>query len=494
MQARLAGFVFLAVALIGCGGQRVPATSRHLPAAVATAPSDAALLRVSRAGGTVQLLHANTLAPQETLIGGGLPPISRLLGASSEDKTVYAADNAGRLLAIDLVARKSRLIPTSARQFSAAPDGTIIGEDSARHPVRYANRVLTTFKASVDRGTTLLRGPGDQLIAVGAKSGTVDVLGESSDGRRLSVPNGRVTTTWAGDLVAVTTDSGVTLVDPAAKAPAHPSRSRARVPSTSVRIRGTPTVATFSPSGHRLYVARKVGGLVMLDRFTRTELRELPLPGVADGLRADRSGRWLLAHGASGDSLWVIDLSRWTVTLRRAGPWSDDLPAVVDGHTLLIRSRADVVAIDLDGATAEQRGVLVGGAADLYLMLPWLPLTTAPPATVAVATPPPASAAATPDTETLPAAPPPPAARADTAAPHGDIYLQVSSSQNAEWAQAFARQLKDGGFPARVVEPKNSDESYRVMVGPYPSREAAESIGKRLGRSYFIVMPGVGGT
>jgi hypothetical protein len=233
----------------------------------------------------------------------------------------------------------------------------------------------------------------------------------------------------------------------------------------------------------------------MLDRFSRTELRELPLPGIADGLRADRSGRWLLAHGASRDSLWVIDLSRWTVTLSRAGPWSDDLPAVVDGHTLLVRSRADVVAIDLDGATAEQRGVLVGGAADLYLMLSWLPLTAAPPATVAMATPPPAPASAAADSE-VPAAPQPPpaAARADSAAPHGDIYLQVSSSQNADWAQAFARQLKDGGFPARVVEPKTSDESYRVMVGPYPSREAAESVGKRLGRSYFIVMPGVGGT
>jgi cell division protein FtsN len=75
----------------------------------------------------------------------------------------------------------------------------------------------------------------------------------------------------------------------------------------------------------------------------------------------------------------------------------------------------------------------------------------------------------------------------------GDIYLQVSSSQNQEWAQAFARQLKDGGFPAKVLAPKTSDEGYRVMVGPYPSREAAESVGKRLGRSYFIVMPGVGG-
>ena len=136
-------------------------------------PSDAALLRVSRSGGTVQLLHANTLTPQETLISSGLPPITRLLGASSEDKTVYATDNAGRLLAIDLVAPE---IPADSDV------GAPVQRGARRHHYRRGLRpppgavrqsTLTTFKASVDRGTTLLRGPGDQLIAVGAKPGTL---------------------------------------------------------------------------------------------------------------------------------------------------------------------------------------------------------------------------------------------------------------------------------------------------------------------------------
>lgn len=491
MTGRRACVVLLAVALAGCHGRRVPAPSRHLPAAFATPPSDAALLKVARTGGTVEVLHASTLVPQEQLITG-LPPIARLLGASSEEKTVYAADNAGRLLAIDLVARRSHLVATSARDLSAAPDGTIIGEDSARHPVRFANRTLTTYKAVIEKGTTLLRGPGDQLLAVTPRGGTLDVLSESGE-RRISIPNGRVVTTWAGDLVAVTTDTAVILLDPAARPPTRPARSRNRSGITSIRIRGTPIVSAFSPSGHRLYVARKTGGLVMLDRFSRTELRELPLPGTVVGLRADRSGRWLLAHNAMGDSLWVIDLSRWTVTLSRASAWSDDLPTVVAGHILLVRSGADVVAVDLDDPAAGHAGVVTGGASDLYLMLPWLPLATTPATSVAAAAPqpPPAPMAAPTDTADT-AATPPPAVRTDSGA-HGDIYLQVSSSQNADWAQAFARQLKDGGFPAKVVEPRTSDENYRVMVGPYPSREAAESVGKRLGRSYFIVMPGSGG-
>ncbi len=127
-------FVVLAAALAGCGGQRAPATSHRLPAAIATPPNDAALLRISRAGGTAELLRANapsSRGPGAAVNGGQFPTITRILGASGvEDQTVYATDNAGRLVAIDLKNQRSRLVPTSARQFTATPDGTILGVDS----------------------------------------------------------------------------------------------------------------------------------------------------------------------------------------------------------------------------------------------------------------------------------------------------------------------------------------------------------------------------
>jgi cell division septation protein DedD len=91
-------------------------------------------------------------------------------------------------------------------------------------------------------------------------------------------------------------------------------------------------------------------------------------------------------------------------------------------------------------------------------------------------------------------APPAPPAAAPAPAATGTIYLQVSSSQNSDWAQALAKQLKDGGFPAKVLDPKTSDESYRVVVGPYANREDADAVGKRLGRPYFIINPGSGDT
>jgi cell division septation protein DedD len=69
------------------------------------------------------------------------------------------------------------------------------------------------------------------------------------------------------------------------------------------------------------------------------------------------------------------------------------------------------------------------------------------------------------------------------------VYLQVSRSQNPAWAQALASEIRGEGFPALVLTPKPGEEAYRVVVGPYSSREAAESAGRLLGRPSFIYQP-----
>jgi cell division septation protein DedD len=63
----------------------------------------------------------------------------------------------------------------------------------------------------------------------------------------------------------------------------------------------------------------------------------------------------------------------------------------------------------------------------------------------------------------------------------------VSLSQNPEWAAQLAAQLKADTLPASVLEPTVPEEGYRVVVGPYPTREQAEEVGKKLGRSYFLI-------
>jgi DedD protein len=90
------------------------------------------------------------------------------------------------------------------------------------------------------------------------------------------------------------------------------------------------------------------------------------------------------------------------------------------------------------------------------------------------------------------AAPPAPAKRAPEPAPReerkaaetgGNYVLQVAASSSRSDAEEVARGLKGRGFPAFVVTPQQSggnDRLYRVQIGPYATREAAEQVKPRL--------------
>jgi cell division septation protein DedD len=78
------------------------------------------------------------------------------------------------------------------------------------------------------------------------------------------------------------------------------------------------------------------------------------------------------------------------------------------------------------------------------------------------------------------------AAAAVPVAPGLPIYVQVGSTANEAWAQESARQLRTAGMQAGVLSPTTIDEPYRVVLGPYPTREAAEAAGRKLGRPFWI--------
>jgi hypothetical protein len=81
-------------------------------------------------------------------------------------------------------------------------------------------------------------------------------------------------------------------------------------------------------------------------------------------------------------------------------------------------------------------------------------------------------------------------ASSDSGAGEGPLYVQVSVSRNATWSQQMADELTRAGLAAKVLPPATVDEGYRVVLGPYNTREQAEGIGKKLGRPYWIYHPG----
>jgi hypothetical protein len=231
----------------------------------------------------------------------------------------------------------------------------------------------------------------------------------------------------------------------------------------------------FSPSGHRIYVAEESPDIRVYDRFSLKQLHTLRLPGRPSEFRVDASGRWLLAQPATGDSVWVLDLATNSLRGTIRGSWSADLPLVAGAATLLIRSEDDLAAYDLRQSTPTQIARLEGGGADLWLVAAWVPPERIPAAVAAAE-----SATAVQDS----------ALRPDSLPRAGDstaIYLQLSRTQNPDWADLLARQLKSDGYPATILPPKEPEDGYRVVVGPYATREAAESTGKSLGRPYFIL-------
>jgi cell division protein FtsN len=133
-----------------------------------------------------------------------------------------------------------------------------------------------------------------------------------------------------------------------------------------------------------------------------------------------------------------------------------------------VREGADVVAYDLFDAEFAVSGRIKGGAADLWQVLDWAPRAEGP-------------TTAEPDS----------AVNAQAAPTTGrtTVYVQLSSSQNPAWADELASKLKSQGLPASVIRPSRPDEFYRVVLGPFPSREAADSAGTRLGQPYFLYLP-----
>ena len=78
-----------------------------------------------------------------------------------------------------------------------------------------------------------------------------------------------------------------------------------------------------------------------------------------------------------------------------------------------------------------------------------------------------------------------PTVRAATPAGKPDVIVLGAGISGLETAW----QLEQQGLPSSVLDPRGPDEGYRVVLGPYPTREAAESTGKRLGRPFFIYQP-----
>jgi hypothetical protein len=372
----------------------------------------------------------------------------RLVGFAPDEDLGYALTPARQLVALDLATGRARPADTLVRAAAVGPDGSVLlvhvdgslATLSGRRavPVGKAEgaEVEAVFGGTAGRLVAVLRGDSGRSVAVSAS-------GSLAAGRPL--PDGPMAVSPWGDAVAVATDTGLVLMD-----------LLRDVPPRQTGVRGVPQAVAFSSSGHRIYVATDRPALMMIDRFTLARLGNLTLPAPVTELRRDLFGGWLL--GKAQDSIAVIPQGAGDVRMVPGG-WDHDLPAGAPDGTLLIRRGDDVMALDRE--TLEPRGRVRGGADDRWLAVQWDPRRPALQVTT-------------------------PAAAGGTETASQELYVQVSSTTNHLWADDQAQQLRVAGLRATVLPPEVEGEPYRVVIGPYRTREEAEEIGRTLGQAFWI--------
>lgn len=455
----------LAAGLLACHG-RDGSPAEALPPASQAIPATS-LLRLPRAGGAPRLVSGPSLGELAWRARGRLPPLQLAIGFDQDQALAFAVDSAGGLQALDLTTGLSRELMRKVRGAVLGPDATLWVITTDDSVVRIRRRLPERLDTRLPGTPVALYGTGDrQLIAVeDGDTARAFLLAGAQPGPGIDLPSARTGASPFGDLLAVAAPTGVYLWSP-----------RGSAPMRRVRVGGTPTITRFSASGHRVYVGRQDEDIAVLDRYSGNRLDDLRVPGAAARLRVAPYGGWLLAQPAEGDSLWVINLATSEYAGAVASAWAADLPTVLGESTLLVREGRDLVARNLAEPGFPETGRIKGGAADLYLPIPWRPASERPEPVEA-----PDTSVAAPTPDSTGASEPPTEVEL--------LYLQVSRSQNPAWAQALAGEIRGEGFPALVLNPREGEEAYRVVVGPYPSREAAESAGRRLGRPSFIFHP-----
>ena len=396
-------------------------------------------------------------------VRGRLPAAGRVIGVNPDAAQLFMTTQAGVLNSLDLeTGRVDSMLPGVAVA-TLGPDQTLFVVDTNRRVTSVARRVRLNWPQPLAARPRELFGAADQrLVTVvpgdSAHPATVRLItaaaGQPPSVRVLPLAGDVAATRW-GDLVAIACDSGVLLVDPMAR----------REPAF-VSIADHPRALAFSPSGHRIYVARRTGaGLAVIDRYEREEVDGVALPTAVSTVRTDPLGRWILARPTIGDSVWIVDLPVKRFAGSVATAWDADLPAMAPDGSLLVAQGKDLVAYRPD--SLKESGRVSGASVDLWLFTTWRPRGGFRAADAVATT----------------------AATGDSAGPDGPLYVQVSTSQNEAWSTEMAQQLSRAGLTARVLTPRGPDDGYRVVVGPYPSRDQAEAIGRKLGRPYFIYQP-----
>lgn len=463
-------------------------------AGMAKAGPDPVVVRIPREGGLIQAFRFAKLDSAIWQSGHRAPPVGRILAFDSENGVLAFVDGGGMPGWVDLRLGTVRRTPKTEYTTVASADGWSI---FAATPKNAVVRLTPTG----DWRLTLVR-PIRRLLP--SPEGTLLVLTDADDATRLlrlRPPNdaiadsatlprvGRATLAPVGDRAYLVSGRELFGVAP------NDLERREHYRTESDIAAMAPT-----PSGDRVFVATQgTPVLYLVDRYAAEMKPSVQLPGPASDLRMDPLGRYVLARSEAGDSAWIVSISGEQLVGGVATAWREDLPAVALDGTIATLRRDDLAFVD--PRTGKTVRTIDGGAAYLWFFVRWNGFrprargidepvsftydrgdTMAPPVDSSTLPPRPAlDSLAVPVPVERPVTPEPvvPRSRGWT--------VSFAAVLSLERAREIAATISVDGSRPRVVTGESAGTTvYRVVLGPYATRDAADRVGRSARHNYWI--------
>lgn len=442
------------------------------------------MLRVPRAGGLARVYRYPRLDSLVWSTGETAPAPKAMFAFDDEGGLVAYEDTRGRPVLLDLRLGGIQVATTKKLTGLASANArAVYGIAANGDVVRATPSGEWTWKPPRPARQLYPQPDGGLLAAVGTGANTRLLKLIPPEKRVLDSIPFPVTTksvrTQLGDRLYLAVDSGLIVL-----------RTRTMDWAPPIPFDEPITVMASTPSGDRVFVLTESRTKIsVVDRFRERVTVELELPGRADDMRVDPLGRYLLAHAADSDSLWVLAIGTERLIGSVRSAWRGDLPFVGHDGAVVALVGGDVVTYDGETLKAKQR--VRDGARDIWYAMAWdgfRPRAASLDEPVRFDSIRQDSLAGdtvlAPDTTAVDV--PPAAPQADPGEATG-FFVSFAAYLNESRARELAARIQVGGEGARVItSTRDGATVYRVVLGPYLTRDEAERAGKESGQSYWV--------
>lgn len=422
-----------------------------------------------------------------------MPPIDHVLGFDTDGGVVAFVDDKGMARRLDFRASEARFASREKLTGLASVNGAdVFGVTAKGDMLRLTPSGDWTFEPPSPARWIFPQPNGSVIVAGNQGSKTTLSLIRPTDDAIVATATlplvHRGVRTQIGDRLYFTVDSGLIGV-----------RTRDLSMLKSVRLKNPVAAIVPTPSGDRLYVAMKGSSeLTIVNRYSETVNGSVTLPSGASDLRMDPLGQVLLVRpAAGGDSAWVVGVGSDKLEGTIQTAWRDDLPAFAPGSTIATLRGADVTMAN--AVTLEDMNTVKGGAADFWYFVNWngfrprsadldRPVSfdsgeSSGAGDSSASTR--ADSFAPPIRDTAPTMiVPPPALTNPRATGYVVSFAAVLTAQKA--SEIAAEITINGTHPQVSATQSGSTTLYRVVLGPFQTREEADKVGKDSRRQYWI--------